>query len=404
MVWSPMKSNRRILIVLAFASFCLGTSVVLGQVAANDKLAIVHGPYLQEPTENSITVVWVTSRQCLSMVEYATGDNLRLFPQWGSVPLVAASRRDGLIDANVRLHKIRIEGLKPGKTYRYRVISKEIVQFKPYEVIYGDSIASGIYQFKTLDAGKGKFSFYVFQDVHEDANALDSMLRKISWDDVDLVFFNGDMIHYFQDQQQLFSSFVDVSVSRFAKEIPFIYIRGNHETRGLLARNLIDYFPTADGRFYYSFNHGPIHFIVLDTGEDKADSHPVYAGLADFDRYRRQQAQWLKRDLQGPSFKQARFRIVLMHMPPWKDTTEEGLGWSHAIESFGPLLNKADIDLVLCGHTHQFTHIKPNEHENSYPIIIGAPQTSIRVDVTKEQLKVTTTNKDGQVVDTFCMP
>jgi len=193
-------------------------------------------------------------------------------------------------------------------------------------------------------------------------------------------------------------------VNRFAREVPFVYVRGNHETRGLLARNLIDYFPTTCGRFYCSFNHGCAHFIILDTGEDKADSNAVYAGLADFDRYRRQQGRWLEKDLQSESFKQANFKIVLMHMPPWKDTTEDWPGWRGAIETFAPVLNKAEVDLMLCGHTHQFKHINPNEQQNAHHIVIGAPDTSIRVDVSKEKLKVTVTKKDGQELDMFCVP
>ena len=54
-----------------------------------------------------------------------------------------------------------------------------------------------------------------------------------------------------------------------------------------------------EDKYYYSFNHGPVHIIVLDTGEDKADSHPVYAGLADFDKYRDSQAEWLKSNESG---------------------------------------------------------------------------------------------------------
>ena len=30
---------------------------------------------------------------------------------------------------------------------------------------------------------------------------------------------------------------------------------------------------------------------MLDCGEDKQDTHPVYAGLTDFDAYRSQEAQ-----------------------------------------------------------------------------------------------------------------
>ena len=68
-----------------------------------------------------------------------------------------------------------------------------------------------------------------------------------------------------------------------------MYVRGNHETRGRFARSLHDYIATPNGKFYYSFDAGPVHFVVLDTGEDKEDSHPAYSGLTDFTGYREEQ-------------------------------------------------------------------------------------------------------------------
>jgi hypothetical protein len=49
----------------------------------------------------------------------------------------------------------------------------------------------------------------------------------------------------------------------------------------------------------------------LDSGEDKPDTSPVYAGLADFDRYRREQAVWLKSHIQTKAFQEAAFRVPL---------------------------------------------------------------------------------------------
>ncbi len=41
---------------------------------------------------------------------------------------------------------------------------------------------------------------------------------------------------------------------------------------------------------------------TMDTGEDKPDTHPVYNGLADFDQYRSEQAQWLQKEVQSDEF------------------------------------------------------------------------------------------------------
>ena len=64
--------------------------------------------------------------------------------------------------------------------------------------------------------------------------------------------------------------------------------------------------------------------IMLDTGEDKSDTHPVYAGLTDFDNYRSEQARWLEKIVKSKEFKKAKYRIVISHFPlvadkEWKE-------------------------------------------------------------------------------------
>jgi hypothetical protein len=125
------KSIARLWVIAALIS------PLFGNFQNAVKPAIIHGPYLQNPTENSVTVIWFTNKDCTSWVEYGTGESLGTFPKFGSLVSVAKSGRHGLIEANTARHEVRLGGLVPGKTYRYRVASKEILQFAPYEVIYG---------------------------------------------------------------------------------------------------------------------------------------------------------------------------------------------------------------------------------------------------------------------------
>jgi 3',5'-cyclic AMP phosphodiesterase CpdA len=179
---------------------------------------------------------------------------------------------------------------------------------------------------------------------------------------------------------------------------PLILVRGNHETRGKNARRLIDYFPTQNDRFYYSFNQGAVHFIMLDSGEDKEDSHPVYAGLAEFDRYRHEQAKWLGRDIETAASRTARFRVALFHIPPFGS---RGHGATHVRETWNQLLNDAGVDLVLNGHTHRFSHFAPEPGKNMYPILIKGKDMLTRVDVSEDRLKVMVTRLGGGIVDTL---
>ena len=381
--------------------FFLFSGFLVGQKEKSEALAITHGPYLQNISDNSATIMWFTNENCVSRVEYGTGENLRTFPQWGSLVQTAVSSSFGLIEANTKNHKIVIRNLEPGKSYRYRVVSKEIVQFQPYEVLFGSTVVGDICTFKTLNPLKESTSFYVVNDIHQDAARLDTQIQSVSWDSIDMVFLNGDSIDHFEDEKQIFDGFLDICVKRFAKDIPFILVRGNHETRGVLARHLFEYIPPRDDGYYYSFNQGPVHFIVLDTGEDKADSHPVYAGLADFDRYRDLQAEWLKANAKSENFSNASFQIVICHIPPYTGRTGRiRHGEQYIKKSWGPIFNDSGIDLLICGHTHRFAILQTDE-EHNYPIVIGGRDTLIKVHVSQNEITVDVLESDGQIRESF---
>ncbi len=378
---------------LTVAAACVvGTPCAFSQT--DEKLDIVHGPYLQAVTESSAVVVWFTNRPCVSRVEYG--------PQDGSEVVTATAGRHGLIDANTTLHKIPLTGLTPGVQYTYRVFSKEIVKFDPYKVVCGDTITAGPYRMQTWNPRKDKFSFCVVNDIHEKADRLDSLLNQVPLDAADIVFLNGDMIDHWSRESQVADGFLDVCVRRFARQTPLVYVRGNHETRGALARGLIDQFPTPTERYYYAFRHGPVSFLVLDSGEDKPDSNVEYSGLVNFEPYMAEQTAWFREAVREKTFKDSCYRIVFVHMPPVaKDEREYGSSRIHRLWS--SLLEEANIDLVFCGHVHLYARVDPSESGCRFPILVNAPDTIVNVDVSDTQLNLTVKKPDGQVVDQIAL-
>ena len=391
-----MQHKKRILFILIFFSIL----ILPGDFSfSQEKLAITHGPYLLDPAENEMTVVWFTNKNSVSWVEYSDDKSFGTFPTWGGYPQIAKSSNNGLIDANTTQHSIRIKNLEKGTKYKYRIVSKEILKFNPYEVLYGDSVVGEIHEFETLDSGKESFSFGAVTDVHERGSELDGLLQNSKVNALDLVFYTGDTLNWLGEEERIFNGFLDVSVKHFASEKPFVFIRGNHETRGPSARNLISYFPHSSGKFYYSFRQGKVFFIILDAGEDKPDSHPVYAGLVDFDAYRDEQAQWLQKVVESEGFKQSLYKVVLIHIPLFSGSTKHGA--TDITKKFGPVLNEAGIDLMISGHHHRFAVIKNDENGNRFPIVILGLDMFLKTDVSKERLSITVTNKEGMVVDSL---
>jgi acid phosphatase type 7 len=375
MVRLTIRLSAIALLLLASRTFAAADAPPQSQDA--EPLAIVHGPYLHAPRSDSMTVVWFTNQKCVSWVEYGEDANLSKKAQ---------SSHFGLIDAFNTRHAIQLHGLEPGKTYHYRVVSKAIAKYDSYRVDFGQEVAGKTFQFQTCDAKKENFSFCVASDIHEQARQLDGLLQGIRWQGVDFVVFDGDMVSDFYKDSQVFEGFLDVCVSRFASNTPMLYVRGNHETRGMHARRLIDFAPVPEGRFYYSFNHGGVHFIVMDSGEDKEDSDGEYGGLVDFDAYRQEQARWLQEDIRSEASRKATFRIALFHMPVVDPAPRHGI--AHIKKLWLPLLNEAGVDLVICGHTHRANHVPAAKGENCFDMAVCSPTSVVRVDVDPKRLSV----------------
>jgi acid phosphatase type 7 len=381
------RSLRRSAFVTAwiFAIVWVACVPAKGNDAAEPKpFAITHGPYLQAPSETGITISWATSAKSVSWLEYRAESATA----WQTnVP-----SRHGLVNADVTHHNVTLSDLKPGTAYVYRTVSREILDFQAYRVKFGETVVSQETRFTTLHSRKPGFSFVVVQDRHEKVDLLRSSWASVDWAGVDLVFLNGDMVHWVKDPQQLYKLVVDPCVESFASRTPFVYIRGNHDGRGSFARHLLDYFPTDSGRFFYTLRHGPVIFIVLDCGEDKGDDSSEYSGLVAFRPYMEQQVKWLAQEIEKPEFRAAPFRVCLIHIPPADLDNQKFIQPRWLWQNVVPLLNKGKVDLIISGHTHRDTVRLAGEGGMNFPGVIGGPETVLRFDVSQNEIRLT--NKD----------
>ncbi len=368
---------------------------VLSFVSPCYALSIVAGPYLQNPSQSSMTVLWITDQKCTSWVEYGADDSL---------DQRALHSEHGLIDADQTIHRVTIKGLSAGQEYTYRVCSKEILKFEPYKVTYGETITGDTYAFTTLSRDQERISFIVLNDIHQRDDLLASLIKMSACKSYSLVFLNGDILGHIEGEPQIIHHVLKPCSDLFAKEIPFIYVRGNHEARGKFARMLPNYLSTPKNRYYYSFDHGSVHFIVMDGGEDKEDSHWAYSGLAAFDQYREKQRIWLDREIQTQACKEATYRVVLVHMPPMP--SEKWHGPNDLYDKWRRLLNKGKIDLMISAHLHSHRIVEPEKGVRNYPMVIGGgpkdgEATVIRVDATNDRLTLTMTRDDGEMVGKY---
>ncbi|GAA3584649.1 FN3 domain-containing metallophosphoesterase family protein [Snuella lapsa] len=352
-------------------------------------------PYLQNPSPNAITVMFIVNLPSYSYVEFGESEELGK---------KAHKTENGLVVAYNRVNKITLLNLKPATTYYYRVVSKEISKFDPYNLIYGETIVSYIHSFITPSFEKDDVSVLIMNDLHERPYSIPHLMNLVDKKEMDFVFFNGDVFDYQEDEKQIIDNMLTPCCDEFASNIPFYFVRGNHETRGKFARELYHYFATPKEQQYYEFLWGVTHFTVLDTGEDKPDTDKEYGNIVDFDSYREEQLQWFKKVVQTAGFKKAKFRVVLMHIPFFH--SDDWHGTKHLEKLFSSIFNDSKIDICICGHTHRYGVYSPDKKKHRYPIIIGGGpkegnRTIISLKANSKQLSLKMMRDDGKLVGNY---
>ncbi len=354
----------------------------------DDEYKFLCKPYLHSIEHSSMYVRCITNKNSYCWVEYNEA---------GKPSQKAHTLSDGLVDANNRVHEIKLSGLKPGTTYEYKLVAKEIKDFQPYKLTYGETINSDVHSFTTFNPAAKETQWLVLNDIHDRPASFQQLVQLNGNDPYQYVFLNGDMFDYQTNEQQIIDHLLTPCTDCFATQKPMLFVRGNHETRGKFSRQLKDYFTAPHGA-YFSFQSGPVFTIALDTGEDKEDAHPVYAGIVDFDQFRIQQAAWLEQQLQSKAYKKAKYKVVMMHIPTFY--SGDGHGTLHCRELFSPLFDKYKIDLLICGHTHTHGVHAPAAGKHKYPIIIGGgpsagKRTLIKVNANQQELNVLMLKDDG---------
>jgi hypothetical protein len=104
--------------------------------------------------------------------------------------------------------------------------------------------------------------------------------------------------------------------------------------------------------FWYSFDHGMVHFVMVNTETDfpKAPDEPGGREVENAGPFapRGTQLAWLEKDLASVDRKKTPWIIVSGHRP-WYVSTGECIECKAAFE---PLFIKYDVDLVMHGHKH----------------------------------------------------
>lgn len=384
-----MKYSTTVFALLFVLTFC---------TAAKAQIKNIYGPYLQNIKATEATIVWEADQQSVGWVELAPDDGTSFYSSQRPRHFDCTN---GVKNASC-IHAVKLTGLQAGTTYRYRIYSQQVLTHNGTFVNYDNHVAAtDVYSkaplhFTTLDPQKKSTSFVVLNDVHAKKNFITPLLKLADYQHKDLLFFNGDMVSVLNKKEDFFEGFMNECIDLFAQEKSPYYARGNHETRGEFSTHFQDYFSPKEPHLYFALRQGPIYFILLDTGEDKPDNDIEYSDIVDYDNYRSEQAEWLKTLVNDPDYQNAKFKIVICHMPT-RHAPNDWHGMIDCFQKFTPILNHMNIDLMLAGHTHRDSYHEPNA-EIQYPVLVNSNDGIIDAELKDDELHVRVVHVDGKVI------
>ena len=355
------------------------------------------GPWVVGVTETEMTVVWTSTDRCMGWVEVAPDDGSHFYA-------VQRPRYDeDFMGRHVvsDVHHVRITGLEPGKSYRYRIYQQGVDDSGHNPVPSGYISASNVYSRKPyairmMDKAKEDCTFTVINDIHGRDSMMLALTKDVREQKPDFVVFNGDMVSFMGSTEDIEKGFMTRATETFATDIPLVYVRGNHETRGPGFSEYLNLFPSSTNTPYFTFRQGPVAFVVLDSGEDKPDSDIEYGGTAAYDAYRAKMAEWLKQATQSEEFRSAPVKIALLHIP-----FEKGAGWygnNELKRLLLPVLNEAGVDLMISGHTHKYSFREVGTCGNDFPILVNSNNDKVKVRATKSQVDMEVVDAMGKVL------
>jgi 3',5'-cyclic AMP phosphodiesterase CpdA len=168
------------------------------------------------------------------------------------------------------------------------------------------------------------------------------------------------------------NKFENIYTASSLKEIPWYVVPGNHEYHGSV-QALLDYSGIskrwkAPAR-YYSIEKtvdgegNKCLLVFIDTAPliDKYRSDSSYsdAGKQDLEK----ELKWIDSTL---AFSKDRWKIVIGHHPVYADTEKGESERTDMQKRVGTILEKRKADVYICGHIHNFQHIKPEGNSVNY--------------------------------------
>lgn len=310
---------------------------------------LLRGPYLQSATSTSIIIRWRT--------DVPTDSRVAFGPAPGSFTQhvdSAALRTE---------HEVKLSGLQPSKRYYYSIGSSQ-------EVLQGDS--DNFFETAPPPGQQGKYRIGVFGDCGKNSviqiNVRDNLTGFLGNEYMNAWLLLGDNAYQAGTDAEYQSGFFNIYKQKFLKQSPLYPCPGNHDYANDAQRQVDHAVPyynlftvpvageaggAASGtEAFYSFDYGNIHFLSLDSYGKENGSTRLYDTLG-------AQVQWIKADLAANTNKE--WVVAYWHHPPFTKGSHNSDTETELVsirENFIRILERNGVDLILCGHSHDYERSK----------------------------------------------
>lgn len=251
------------------------------------------------------------------------------------------------------IHKVLVDGLQPGTSYKYRVGS--------------GGFWSEIGTTTTEAQNENQFSFLYATDSQgintsdfaKWGNTLNNGVQKFP--DAKFLLMTGDLVEIGGYEEEWHDYLTQAKNNLM--NLPIAPVAGNHELSGT-SGNFSFHFnleslSKAEAVFpggVYSYDYGPAHFMILDTGDVEWNQLQKES----FDK----QVEWLRKEVASTDKK---WKILGFHKAIYSvgsHSTEQNI--TDLRNKLYPLIDELGIDLVLQGHDH--TYVRSKQMLNNQPI------------------------------------
>ena len=346
--------HKRISALILVLMLLLAPGTALGATQGTSTPDHITQSWTSDPT-TTMSFTWRTNTQTsASILQYAAQSGQSLTMPATAVKVNGTVSPYSSSLGSMNIHRDTLTKLQPNTNYIYRV---------------GDGTNwSSIYQFRTEPLNDVDLKAVIFSDTQSGSSSSynyspwkTDLTSAVSRENPDFAVIDGDLTEVGGSQKQWDAWY---SAGKGTLEnIPLMPVVGNHDTYKTINNGakptaftsqltVPNNGPSGLKGQVYSYDYGPVHFVVLDSQGAEEGSQILTT-----------QKQWLDQDLKAT---QQTWKVVFFHKPPYP--LKNNRTNSDVKAAFSPILEQNHVDLVVNGHDHAVAH--------TYPILNGKKTSS----------------------------